>query len=417
MMASNLVDLSRSIFKADFLSKLSFELGENKENLTKAVNAIVPAIMVGISEKTLFDKSAIHILSLAEQSYRVNYEENLVSFIGLEGTYLVNGGKAALENLFGKPNVVSLTSIISNFSGINSASADALQGICTPLILNVLYRQLQNDNLSPEQAYTFIIGQKSNFSEAIPDGLNISGIFGTDSFDDDPHGRKKIVNISVGRVFLFVVFVFAVIASWIVFKNREKKRLTQFSTATEVIPISEEGLFEYEIGKIDSITGDIIYQQGEIVPIELPRYAGIITVGKRSTEFNLVELLSDSTKSLDKNAGNWICFSAILFKKGTAELTGNSYVQLKNLVSISKAYPTLKFEIAAYTDSTSDAAGNLSFSQKKADAVFAMLKRMGINPNSVSAVKGYGQKDPVANNSTINGRAQNRRVSIRVVSK
>jgi K(+)-stimulated pyrophosphate-energized sodium pump len=92
-------------------------------------------------------------------------------------------------------------------------------------------------------------------------------------------------------------------------------------------------------------------------------------------------------------------------------------VQLKNLVSISKAYPTLKFEIAAYTDSTSDAAGNLSFSQKKADAVFAMLKRMGINPNSVSAVKGYGQKDPVANNSTINGRAQNRRVSIRVVSK
>lgn len=417
MMASNLIDLSRSIFKADFLSKLSFELGEKKESLTKAINAIVPAILVGISEKTHFDKSATNILPLSEQSYRANNEENLDAFTGLEGAYLVNGGKEALENLLGKPNVVSLTSIIANFSGINSASAETLQGICTPLILKVLYQHLQNENLNPEQAYTFLTGQKSNFAKAIPEGLNISGIFGADSFEDDSHGRKKKVNVSVGRVFLFVVFIFAAIASWMVLKNREKRRQTQFSTATEVIPINEEGLFEFEIGKIDSVTGDIIYQQGEIVPIELPRYTGVIPVGKRSTEYKLVELLNDSTKSLDKNAGNWICFSAILFKKGTATLTESSLVQLKNLVSISKAYPALKFEIAAFTDSSSDAAGNLSLSQKKADAVFAMLKRMGINPNSVSAVKGYGQKDPVANNSTINGRAQNRRVSIRIVSK
>ena len=380
-MASSLVDLSRSLFKADFLSKLSFELGEKKESVTKAINAIVPAILVGISEKTHFDKSAINILPLSEQSYRANYEKNLDAFIGLEGTYLVNGGKAALENLFGKPNVASLTSIIANFSGINSASAETLQGICTPLILKVLYQHLQSDNLNPEQVYTFLTGEKSNFAKAIPQGLNISGIFGTGSFEDDSHGRKKKANISVRRVFLFVVFIFAAIASWIIFKNRERGRQTQFGTATEVIPINEEGLFEFEIGKIDSVTGDIIYQQGEIVPIELPRYTGVIPVGKRSTEYKLVELLNDSTKSLDKNAGNWICFSAILFKKGTAELTDNSRVQLKNLVSISKAYPTLKFEIAAFTDSASDAAGNLSLSQKKAKQKSCFQPAPSTTPN------------------------------------
>ena len=416
-MPSNLVDTSRALFTDDFLAKYSVDLGEKKENVEKAINSILPSILIGIYEKAQFDKSASHILPFAEQSYKAKYENNLYAYMGLDGIGLLNDGKALLINLFGKSNVESLTSIIANFSGINSASSGFLLGICTPLILSVLYQRLESDKVDAAQTYSYLIDQKSNFSIAIPDGLYVGSLFSADSFEDEQWLGKKIVRANLRKILLFIFFLIAALASWIIFKNRGKREQTEFSNATEVIPVNDEGIFEIEIGKIDSISGDIIYQQGETVAIELPRYAGIILVGKRSTEDKLVEFLNDSTKSVDNTTENWICLSAILFKKGTSTLTESSLSQLKNLVSISKAFPNLRFEIAAYTDSTSDAAGNLSFSQKKADAVFIMLKKMGIKANSISSVNGFGQKNPVADNSTKNGRAQNRRVSIRVVSK
>jgi len=90
---------------------------------------------------------------------------------------------------------------------------------------------------------------------------------------------------------------------------------------------------------------------------------------------------------------------------------------LKNLVAIIKAFPHATFKVGGYTDNTGDAAANLSLSQKRADAVAAAILKQGANKAQISKAEGYGQEHPVGDNSTADGRAMNRRVSVRVKSK
>jgi outer membrane protein OmpA-like peptidoglycan-associated protein len=92
-------------------------------------------------------------------------------------------------------------------------------------------------------------------------------------------------------------------------------------------------------------------------------------------------------------------------------------VQLKNMVAIAKGYPAAQFKLGGYTDNTGSAAGNIALSQKRADAVASMLVKLGASAKSFAGAKGYGPEWPIADNTTPEGRAQNRRVAVNVKAK
>lgn len=100
-------------------------------------------------------------------------------------------------------------------------------------------------------------------------------------------------------------------------------------------------------GKLDSLSGDWIYDAGEMATITLPGNAGTLTVGKNSTEYKLVNFLNDKNTPVDTVKGNWFEFTNVHFKKGGAELTEESMVQLKNIVTIAKAYPAARLSLVA----------------------------------------------------------------------
>ena len=76
----------------------------------------------------------------------------------------------------------------------------------------------------------------------------------------------------------------------------------------------------------------------------------------------------------------------------------------------------MKIRIGGYTDNTGDPAANVRLSEERAGNVMAELVRLGIDPTRMSA-KGYGAEDPIADNSTEQGRQKNRRISLRVTDK
>jgi outer membrane protein OmpA-like peptidoglycan-associated protein len=75
------------------------------------------------------------------------------------------------------------------------------------------------------------------------------------------------------------------------------------------------------------------------------------------------------------------------------------------------ANPDVRIEIAGYTDNTGRLALNMSLSQARAQAVRAYLASRGVAPARMVA-RGFGPNDPVAPNTTPQGRAQNRRVEL-----
>jgi outer membrane protein OmpA-like peptidoglycan-associated protein len=107
--------------------------------------------------------------------------------------------------------------------------------------------------------------------------------------------------------------------------------------------------------------------------------------------------------------------SLSLFSPGSAELKPDSAkVLISALVSV-KAQPGRLIVIAGHTDITGNAELNLTLSRARAIAVRDWLQRMGDIHASCFAVQGFGASQPLASNETEIGRAQNRRVDIRLL--
>lgn len=78
------------------------------------------------------------------------------------------------------------------------------------------------------------------------------------------------------------------------------------------------------------------------------------------------------------------------------------------------AYPQTYVDVLGHTDSTGTDAYNQRLSEQRAKAVADYLSYRGVNPARI-ATRGYGETMPIASNDTEAGRAQNRRVEIKIV--
>ncbi|WP_319380074.1 OmpA family protein [Thiomicrorhabdus sp.] len=99
------------------------------------------------------------------------------------------------------------------------------------------------------------------------------------------------------------------------------------------------------------------------------------------------------------------------FALDKAELTAEAKVKLDAYAEYMQKHPKKSLAIQGYTDSQGSEAYNMELSQKRADAVKGYLVSKGVAAERMAAV-GEGESNPVADNATAEGRAQNRRVEL-----
>ena len=104
---------------------------------------------------------------------------------------------------------------------------------------------------------------------------------------------------------------------------------------------------------------------------------------------------------------------AIYFNSGRTTFKPGVVANLDRIAAIMKEYDTANFNVEGHTDSAGAAASNLRLSERRAQAVLSYLTSHGISTSRLSSV-GYGEDYPIADNSTRDGRAQNRRVEIKL---
>ncbi len=103
----------------------------------------------------------------------------------------------------------------------------------------------------------------------------------------------------------------------------------------------------------------------------------------------------------------------ILFDYDKADVKPSEAIKLDELANVFAQYPENIVTLEGHTDSDGSDAYNQQLSERRAGAIEMYLRRKNLNIASLSSL-GYGESRPVASNATATGKAQNRRVEIRI---
>ena len=104
--------------------------------------------------------------------------------------------------------------------------------------------------------------------------------------------------------------------------------------------------------------------------------------------------------------------SGILFATNKADLNATSKASLTQFAEVLKENRDMDIAIIGHTDSTGSDAVNNPLSKNRAQSVSKFLKSQGVASAQIKTIDGQGSTNPVADNSTAEGRKQNRRVEV-----
>ena len=109
-----------------------------------------------------------------------------------------------------------------------------------------------------------------------------------------------------------------------------------------------------------------------------------------------------------------VILRGVNFELNSAKLTMNAETILNDVATTLTSSPGFNVELQGHTDSTGSDSYNMNLSQNRAKSVKNYLVGNGVDSGRLTAT-GYGEEQPVASNDTSEGRAENRRVELKVL--
>jgi len=308
---------------------------------------------------------------------------------------------------------------ISQQYGLSASSGTGLLKMAVPLVLAFFAKMQNSGTLSVSSLGELLRAEAPNLRSYLPTGLlgSAAGVASTAA-------RGATTAVTTGaraaasappRWLVPVAIAGALLLAWLVIRSMStpKEAVQTAANATSEAANSAASAASNAAGAAGNAATAAWAALGDMMKVKLPD-GSELNVPSAGVEARLVKYLNDSSAPVSDTT--WFDFDRLLFDTGKATLQPASEEQLTNIATILKAYPQVKIRIGGYTDNTGDAAANVQLSEARADNVMAELVRLGIEPARMSA-KGYGAADPIADNSTEEGRQKNRRISLRVTDK
>lgn len=172
---------------------------------------------------------------------------------------------------------------------------------------------------------------------------------------------------------------------------------SQIAALTAAVGTSKSNASSLQ-GQVSKLTGMVIERDGIIA--DLKARPAATTVVSASAD----QCAAQATAAMEGTNIN--------FGSGTARIDGASVELLERLTGIALACVSddLSVEVGGHTDAQGSDADNQRLSEARAKAIVAFMAERGVSASGLTAV-GYGEDNPIADNATPAGRAQNRRIT------
>lgn len=413
-MSLNLLDSLKGYITPELITKASGMLGESESGITKAVSAVLPTLLSGLVNKSS-DSGVMNSIMNLVTSNSSNTDGILDNLSGLLSANSATSSVATslLSNLFGN-KVSGITDLIAGTSGVKSASVTSLLGMAAPMVLG----HLGKSGTTLSGLTSMLSSQKDSIFAATPSGMSsiMSGIVhsSTTSFNKNSSSSDDNNGGGMSKWLLPLLFLGAIAAAiWYSASNKVENATVENNPVIDSSAVVANAAVDSTTATVNTAVVDASEALGKFFKFKLPN--GVeLNAPEKGIENNLVTWMSNASKAVDKTT--WFNFDRLTFETGKSTLKPESQEQLKNVAEIMKAFPTMEIKLGGYTDNTGVAAANLKLSTDRAKSVANELSKLGIVASRIVS-EGYGIEHPIATNDTEEGRAQNRRNSIRVTKK
>lgn len=157
-----------------------------------------------------------------------------------------------------------------------------------------------------------------------------------------------------------------------------------------------------------ALVGNHMDQQKKALEEQLSQMQAQNDQNSKDIDAIKVQMVKDRN---DLDAIKLVLGDAILFQTGKSNLSQAADAALSRVAYNLKQFPDTDITVVGYTDNTGSEQFNQTLSEQRAQSVVNYLESQGVPASRLKAV-GMGENDPVASNSTVEGRAQNRRVEM-----
>lgn len=309
----------------------------------------------------------------------------------------------ASEAAFGAENVDSGALVVASDGGVN---ADDRIGLLVSFVDRMPQRLLAGSVLLQDQVLTLNGILAPGFDETVFDDLieeaDAIGVATVTELEPAPElaAFSRTYELTSDGISLF-----GTVAT-------EEERVRILTSVAEVFPdaVVDDALM---VAEVSVVVGTVVLL-GETDPTDAAALRAIVTDGEDiEVDDRLVEVeeATDADADAVDRLNELFALEPIRFQTNSATIQPESAATLDRAAEILTEVDGVAIRVEGHTDSLGDDAANLVLSQRRAEAVVDALIERGIAPERLEAV-GFGESRPIADNTTPEGREQNRRIEL-----
>jgi outer membrane protein OmpA-like peptidoglycan-associated protein len=442
-MAVNLLETFQTYLSSDVLEQISAFIGESHEPTEMAVQAGVPALLAGLTERMSTTLGSERVMSLINQVGSRLDVGALLATASPPFDDLATLGSGLLAAIFGG-NLAAIVETLAVASGLRTESALTLLSMLTSIVLGVLGREVAEHHLGTTGLASLLASQRDEINAFVPSLLGAmmtaapATLLAPDTSPAVPAHAAPPPRTRHPLAWLVPTAAVALLAAtgWCYMRPQgleERRAAASFSppppptepapsaaTPSPAAPAPSTPVEPSAPAKPDASAKPPTPSESEpaaggakVADVKLPGGRSLkMEPGSGSYALNKFLATENSAAEVPKA----FTFERLSFESNSTTLMDRSEHMIAELVAILKAYPSVEVRVEAHTDNHGNKERNKTLSLVRAQAVKAKLVAGGIAESRIIA-DGVGPDRPIANNNTSEGRRHNRRVDVVVVRR